>query len=157
MSLSMNTCTRQCTAVYADDMLLSGIYKAAPYLRPKSVSFLGAPPPLPHTVLMSGSQTKPFWCAGSFVLLSCCVSDSSMHLLPISAPLLQIKRDKNHPSIIVWSCGNESGFGKAHTDMAKFYRQLDPSRPTHYEVQWPLMQSSALVCTPLHSMPKFCC
>ena len=48
---------------------------------------------------------------------------------------MQIKRDKNHPSIIVWSCGNESGFGKAHTDMAKFYRQLDPSRPTHYEVR----------------------
>lgn len=49
--------------------------------------------------------------------------------------VLQILRDKNHPSIIVWSCGNESGYGKAHSDMAKFYRQLDPSRPTHYEVQ----------------------
>lgn len=47
---------------------------------------------------------------------------------------VQIQRDKNHPSIILWSCGNESGFGKAHTDMAKYYRQLDPSRPTHYEV-----------------------
>lgn len=47
---------------------------------------------------------------------------------------MQIQRDKNHPSIILWSCGNESGFGKAHSDMANFYRQLDPSRPTHYEV-----------------------
>lgn len=47
---------------------------------------------------------------------------------------MQIQRDKNHPSIILWSCGNESGFGEAHSDMARFYRQLDPSRPTHYEV-----------------------
>ena len=48
--------------------------------------------------------------------------------------VMQIQRDKNHPSIILWSCGNESGFGKAHSDMANFYRQLDPSRPPHYEV-----------------------
>ncbi|KAA6422205.1 MAG: hydrolyzing O-glycosyl compounds [Trebouxia sp. A1-2] len=57
-----------------------------------------------------------------------------------------IRRDKNHPSIIVWSCGNESGFGSAHSDMAKFYRQLDPSRPTHYEGGGSRTDATDIIC-----------
>jgi len=68
---------------------------------------------------------------------------SSLFIATELLPQLQIRRDKNHPSIIVWSCGNESGFGTAHSDMAKFYRQLDPSRPTHYEVQHPFQLTNA--------------
>lgn len=40
---------------------------------------------------------------------------------------------KNHASIIIWSLGNESGFGCNHEAMAAWTRQRDPSRLIHYE------------------------
>lgn len=40
---------------------------------------------------------------------------------------------KNHPSIIVWSLGNESGYGKNFEDAYDFVKQYDPSRPCQYE------------------------
>jgi len=42
-------------------------------------------------------------------------------------------RDKNHPSVIVWSLGNESGYGPNHDALAGWLRSFDPSRPLHYE------------------------
>jgi beta-galactosidase/evolved beta-galactosidase subunit alpha len=44
-----------------------------------------------------------------------------------------IERDKNHPSIILWSLGNEAGFGCNHFAMAAAARALDSTRPLHYE------------------------
>lgn len=44
-----------------------------------------------------------------------------------------VMRDKNHPSVIVWSLGNESGVGPNHAAMAGWIRFFDPSRPLHYE------------------------
>lgn len=44
-----------------------------------------------------------------------------------------VERDKNHPSIIMWSLGNESGFGQNHEKMSAWIRHYDPSRPIHYE------------------------
>ncbi len=44
-----------------------------------------------------------------------------------------VLRDRNHPSVILWSLGNESGDGPAHAAMAAAIRALDPSRPLHYE------------------------
>jgi len=44
-----------------------------------------------------------------------------------------VERDKNHPSIILWSLGNESGYGKNHDKMADWIRKRDPSRPIQYE------------------------
>lgn len=43
------------------------------------------------------------------------------------------ERDKNHPSIIVWSTGNESGYGKHHQTMLKWLTENDPSRLRHCE------------------------
>jgi beta-galactosidase len=43
------------------------------------------------------------------------------------------ERDKNHPSIIAWSLGNESGHGTNHDAAAAWLRRYDPSRPLHYE------------------------
>ncbi|HEY3329709.1 MAG TPA: glycoside hydrolase family 2 TIM barrel-domain containing protein [Capsulimonadaceae bacterium] len=44
-----------------------------------------------------------------------------------------VQRDKNHPSVIIWSLGNESGYGSNHDAMAAAIRALDPGRPIHYE------------------------
>lgn len=44
-----------------------------------------------------------------------------------------VERDKNHPSVIIWSLGNESGFGPNHTAAAGWLRQADPTRPLQYE------------------------
>ncbi len=44
-----------------------------------------------------------------------------------------VERDKNHPSIIMWSLGNESGSGYNHATMAEWIRYYDPTRPIHYE------------------------
>jgi beta-galactosidase len=42
-------------------------------------------------------------------------------------------RDRNHPSVIMWSLGNESGHGTSHDACAAWVRATDPSRPVHYE------------------------
>ena len=44
-----------------------------------------------------------------------------------------VERDKNHPSIIIWSLGNEAGDGVNFTATADWIRDRDPSRPVHYE------------------------
>lgn len=43
------------------------------------------------------------------------------------------QRDKNHPSILIWSCGNESYGGKDIYEMSRFFRKEDPTRLVHYE------------------------
>lgn len=44
-----------------------------------------------------------------------------------------VERDKNHPSVIIWSLGNEAGFGDNHKAMADFARKKDNTRPILYE------------------------
>jgi len=44
-----------------------------------------------------------------------------------------VQRDKNHPSVIIWSLGNESGWGPNHAAQADWVHANDPSRPVHYE------------------------
>jgi len=44
-----------------------------------------------------------------------------------------VDRDFNHPCIIIWSLGNESGYGSAHDAMYQWTKAADPSRPIHYE------------------------
>lgn len=44
-----------------------------------------------------------------------------------------IVRDRNHPSIIMWSLGNESGMGPNHAACAAWAHDYDPTRPVHYE------------------------
>jgi beta-galactosidase len=48
------------------------------------------------------------------------------------------RRDKNHPSVVIWSLGNESGYGANHDAAAGWLRRYDPSRPLHYEgaIKW---------------------
>ncbi len=44
-----------------------------------------------------------------------------------------VERDKNHPSVIIWSLGNEAGDGTAFEAAADWIHRRDPSRPVHYE------------------------
>ncbi len=44
-----------------------------------------------------------------------------------------VLRDKNHPSVLLWSLGNESGTGPNHAAMAGWMRAYDPTRLIHYE------------------------
>ncbi|MCJ7554389.1 MAG: NPCBM/NEW2 domain-containing protein [Ignavibacteriaceae bacterium] len=44
-----------------------------------------------------------------------------------------VERDKNHPSVVVWSLGNESGYGPNHEAMGDWVRKRDSTRLIHYE------------------------
>ncbi len=44
-----------------------------------------------------------------------------------------VGRDRNHPSVIIWSCGNESLTGPVILAMSREMKRLDPTRPVHYE------------------------
>ena len=56
----------------------------------------------------------------------------------LTAPLLwrmqnMVERDKNHPSVIAWSLGNESGVGSNLEAMYAWTKANDPTRPVHYQ------------------------
>ncbi|KAL2832621.1 glycosyl hydrolases family 2, TIM barrel domain-containing protein [Aspergillus cavernicola] len=44
-----------------------------------------------------------------------------------------VQRDKNYPSVIIWSLGNEAFYGQNHKAMYDYIKSVDPSRPVHYE------------------------
>jgi len=44
-----------------------------------------------------------------------------------------VQRDKNHPSIVFWSLGNEGGKGPNHAAMSGWVHDFDITRPVHYE------------------------
>lgn len=60
-------------------------------------------------------------------------NDTSWQEAFVSRGIAMLERDKNHPSVITWSLGNESGPGVNFDVMADSMRRLDPSRPIHYE------------------------
>lgn len=47
-----------------------------------------------------------------------------------------VRRDAHHPSIVLWSLGNEAGSGRNVAAMTAAVRALDPTRPVHYEGDW---------------------
>ena len=47
-----------------------------------------------------------------------------------------VMRDKNHASIILWSLGNESFYGKNHQAMYDYIKSVDSTRLVHYEGDW---------------------
>ncbi|WP_418666959.1 glycoside hydrolase family 2 TIM barrel-domain containing protein [Allofournierella sp.] len=44
-----------------------------------------------------------------------------------------VQRDKNCPAVLLWSLGNESGYGPSFEEAARWLKGFDPSRPIHYE------------------------
>ncbi|KAK4200869.1 family 2 putative glycoside hydrolase [Triangularia verruculosa] len=62
-----------------------------------------------------------------------------------------VMRDFNRPSIILWSLGNESSYGRNHKAMYKFIKSLDKSRPIHYEGDW-RAESADIISRMYHSV-----
>ena len=60
-------------------------------------------------------------------------ADSRYATAWLDRALRMVIRDINHPSVIAWSLGNESGYGPAHDAAAGWIRHYDPSRVIHYE------------------------
>jgi len=50
---------------------------------------------------------------------------------------LLLERDKNRPSVIFWSVGNESAWGPNAEKMLAYFKDRDETRLTHYESRWP--------------------
>ena len=62
------------------------------------------------------------------------ISDDPAWLPAFSARVSRmLQSNRNHPSIIIWSLGNESGGGSNHEAMYHWLKRNDPSRPVQYE------------------------
>ncbi|MDF2923773.1 MAG: glycoside hydrolase [Paenibacillaceae bacterium] len=70
------------------------------------------------------------WAEGSFHRLS--VNPAWKEAF-VDRAIRMVERDKNHACIVMWSMGNESGYGGNHIAMAEWTRKRDASRPVHYE------------------------
>ena len=60
-------------------------------------------------------------------------NDPRFALAFLDRAMRMVLRDRNHPSVIAWSLGNESGYGPNHDAMAGWIRHADPTRILHYE------------------------
>jgi beta-galactosidase len=63
-----------------------------------------------------------------------------------------VERDKNHPSVIIWSLGNEAGDGPNFEATSHWVKSRDPSRPVHYERA--LLRSHTDIVCPMYPPPK---
>ncbi len=104
-----------------------------------------------NAVRSSHHPNDPRWYAlcdkyGIYVMdeaLESCDQSIRTNVLPGSdiawmAPTLDrvvamVERSKNHPSIIFWSLGNESGWGKNFALVSDYIRRYDPTRPISYD------------------------
>jgi len=60
-------------------------------------------------------------------------NNPAWHTAFMERAIRMVERDKNHPSVVWWSLGNESGCGPNHAAMAGWIHDYDPTRPVHYE------------------------
>ncbi|MEU3336463.1 glycoside hydrolase family 2 TIM barrel-domain containing protein [Streptomyces sp. NPDC002144] len=71
-----------------------------------------------------------------------------------------VLRDKNHPSIIIWSLGNESDYGANHDAAAGWLRRHDPTRPVQYEgaakLDWAATDDASDIACPMYAPLEDC-
>ncbi|GFZ33420.1 beta-galactosidase [Clostridium zeae] len=80
-------------------------------------------------------ETHGSWMKMGQVIPDWVIPDSKpeWHDIVLDRAKSMVERDKNHPSILIWSCGNESFGGENIYKMSEYYREKDPSRLVHYE------------------------
>ena len=59
--------------------------------------------------------------------------DSKWEACVVDRARSMFERDKNHPSVVIWSCGNEAYAGKCIEAMSDYFHQVDDTRLVHYE------------------------
>jgi Beta-galactosidase/beta-glucuronidase len=66
-------------------------------------------------------------------------------------------RDFNRPCVVLWSLGNEAGYGRNHAAMYKWIKGVDKSRLVHYEGDWNAESADVLsrMYFSVHDMEKF--
>ena len=69
-----------------------------------------------------------------------------------------VRRDRNHPSIIIWSLGNEAGTGQNFVDCYNWIKAEDPTRPVQYENPFQLGSKVPItdICCPMYWSPEQC-
>ncbi|MFF0089612.1 glycoside hydrolase family 2 TIM barrel-domain containing protein [Streptomyces canus] len=71
-----------------------------------------------------------------------------------------VLRDKNHPSVIIWSLGNESDYGANHDAAAGWVRRHDPTRPIQYEgaakLDWADPSVASDIACPMYASLEEC-
>ncbi|MEW2401308.1 glycoside hydrolase family 2 TIM barrel-domain containing protein [Streptomyces sp. NPDC046862] len=71
-----------------------------------------------------------------------------------------VLRDKNHPSVIIWSLGNESDYGANHDAAAGWVRRHDPTRPIQYEgaakLDWAATDDASDIACPMYAPIEDC-
>ncbi|MFC8517032.1 glycoside hydrolase family 2 TIM barrel-domain containing protein [Streptomyces sp. NPDC057257] len=71
-----------------------------------------------------------------------------------------VLRDKNHPSVIIWSLGNESDYGANHDAAAGWVRRHDPTRPVQYEgaakLDWAATDDCSDIACPMYAPLEDC-
>ncbi|MEU8988238.1 glycoside hydrolase family 2 TIM barrel-domain containing protein [Streptomyces sp. NPDC048558] len=71
-----------------------------------------------------------------------------------------VLRDKNHPSVIIWSLGNESDYGANHDAAAGWVRRHDPTRPVQYEgaakLDWAATDDASDIACPMYAPVEDC-
>jgi len=60
-------------------------------------------------------------------------STPDWHAAFLDRAIRMAERDKNHPCVVFWSMGNESGYGPNFAAISAWLRDFDPTRPIHYE------------------------
>lgn len=71
-----------------------------------------------------------------------------------------VLRDKNHPSVVIWSLGNESDYGANHDAAAGWVRRHDPTRPIQYEgaakLDWADPSVASDIACPMYASLEEC-
>ncbi|EPD67306.1 glycoside hydrolase family 2 TIM barrel-domain containing protein [Streptomyces sp. HGB0020] len=71
-----------------------------------------------------------------------------------------VLRDRNHPSVVIWSLGNESDYGAHHDAAAGWVRRHDPTRPVQYEgaakLDWAANDDASDIACPMYAPIEDC-
>lgn len=81
--------------------------------------------------------------------------DPRFHDMHIERQEHNLRVLKNHPAIIVWSLGNESGYGKNFEDAYDWVKAYDPSRPCQYEQAGRDLRATDITC-PMYADYNYC-